>query len=200
MLSKNALDAAKEAYDIESACINEMKNYFDEESFSKAVELLCRAERIGAAGCGHSGIACQHFAHLMCCIERPARFISPAEAIHGATGFLQKGDVMLLASRGGSTKELFPILDICKAKGVSVITITENLQSPLAQNADVVLKQYVNRETDKYNMQGTTSTTSLCVLFHTLQAAMVEEIDYQKEQFALIHPGGAVGERLNKKN
>ena len=199
MISEQALSAAQNAFDIESTCLAEMKNHLNVSSFSKAVELLCKAPRIGAAGCGHSGIACQHFAHLMCCIERPARFISPAEAIHGASGFLQKGDVMLLASRGGATKELFPILDICKAKGVFVITVTENLESPLAKNADVVLKQYVNRETDKYNMQGTTSTTALCMLFHALQAAMIEESDYQKEQFALIHPGGAVGERLNHK-
>ena len=200
MITKEALAAAKAAYDIEAACITEMKEYFDDEAFSKAVELLSNATRIGAAGCGHSGIICQHFAHLMCCIERPARFISPAEAVHGATGFLQKGDVMIFASRGGSTKELFPIVDICKAKGVSVITVTENLESPLAKAADVVLKQHVNRETDKYNMQGTTSTTALCMIFHALQAAIVEETDYQKEQFALIHPGGAVGERLNHKS
>lgn len=196
MLSNAALTAARAAYDIEAQCLAEMKNYFDEEAYSKAVALLAGAARIGAAGCGHSGIACQHFAHLMCCIERPARFISPAEAIHGATGFLQEGDVMVLASRGGSTKELFPILDICKAKGVKVITITENLESPLAKGADVVLKQYVNRETDKYNMQGTTSTTALCMIFHVLQTALIEETDYQKEQFAVIHPGGAVGDRL----
>ncbi len=200
MISQNALEAAKNAYDIEAACINEMKEYFDDEAFSRAVELLSNAPRIGAAGCGHSGIICQHFAHLMCCIERPARFISPAEAVHGATGFLQAGDVMIFASRGGSTKELFPIVDICKSKGVSVITVTENLESPLAKAADVVLKQHVNRETDKYNMQGTTSTTALCMIFHALQAALVEETDYQKEQFALIHPGGAVGERLNNKS
>ena len=199
MISKQAMDAARAAYDIEEACIREMKDYFDEESFAKAVELLGSAARIGASGCGHSGIICQHFAHLMCCIERPARFISPAEAVHGATGFLQAGDVMVFASRGGSTKELFPIMDICHAKGVKIITVTENLESPLAKGADVVIKQHVNRETDKYNMQGTTSTTALCMLFHALQAALVEETDYHAEQFALIHPGGAVGERLNKK-
>lgn len=199
MISKEALSAARNAFDIEAECLTKMKEYLDDEAFSKAVELLSKAERIGAAGCGHSGIACQHFAHLMCCIERPARFISPAEAVHGATGFLQNGDVMIFASRGGSTKELFPILDICKAKGVSVITITENTESPLALGADVVIKQYVNRETDKYNMQGTTSTTALCMLFHALQTAVIEETDYQKEQFALIHPGGAVGKRLNGK-
>ena len=151
MLTAEAMAAAKAAYDIEIACLTEMKDYFDDVAFGKAVELLAMAPRIGASGCGHSGIICQHFAHLMCCIERPARFISPAEAVHGATGFLQKGDVMVFASRGGKTKELLPIVDICKAKGVSIITVTENLESPLATAADVVLKQHVNRETDKWN-------------------------------------------------
>ena len=199
MVTKEALAAAKAAYDIEAQCINEMKEHFDDAAFAKAVELLSAAPRIGTCGCGHSGIICQHMAHLMCCIERPARFISPAEAVHGATGFLQAGDVMIFASRGGKTKELLPIVDICKAKGVKIITVTENLESPLALAADVVIKQHVNRETDKWNAQGTTSTTSLCMIFHALQAAVIEETGYQAEQFALIHPGGAVGERLNNK-
>ena len=197
---KEAIQAARAAYDIEAACIQEMKDFFDEAAFADAVRLLAEAPRIGAAGCGHSGIACQHFAHLMCCIEQPARFISPAEAVHGATGYLQQGDVMVFASRGGKTGELLPILAICKAKGIKVITVTENLESPLAQGADVVLKQHVNRETDKWNAQGTTSTTALCMIFHALQAAMIEHTGYRAEQFALIHPGGAVGERLNNKS
>ena len=198
-MKKETLNVVKEAYKIESECINEMLNYLDEDAFSNAVELLKNAVRIGTCGCGHSGIICQHMAHLLCCIERPARFISPAEAVHGATGFLQEGDVMIFASRGGKTKELLPIIDICKAKKVKIISVTENMQSPLAENADVVLKQYVNRETDKYNSQGTTSTTALCMIFHALQTALIEETGFKNEQFALIHPGGAVGERLNKK-
>ena len=197
-MKKEALEMAKKAYITESECIRQMADYFDEEAYSKAVELLKNAPRIGASGCGHSGIICMHFAHLMCCIDRPARFISPAEAVHGATGFLQKGDVMVFASRGGKTKELMPILDICKKKGVSVITVTENTDSPLAQGADVVIKQYVNMETDKYNCQGTTSSTALAVIFHVLQTALIEETDFKNEQFAVVHPGGAVGERLNK--
>ncbi len=198
-MKQEALAQAKQAYIIEAECIREMANHFDEAAFSAAVELLAKAPRIGTCGCGHSGIICQHFAHLLCCIERPARFISPAEAVHGATGFLQAGDVMVFASRGGKTKELLPILDICKQKGISVITVTENLESPLAVGADVVLKQYVNRETDKYNCQGTTSSTALCMIFHALQTALIEETDFRNEQFAVVHPGGAVGERLNKK-
>lgn len=194
-----ALLAARAAFSIEAESIRSMECYFDEATYEKAVNLLATAPRIAASGCGHSGIACRHFAHLMCCIERPARFISPAEAVHGATGYLQRGDVMVFASRGGKTGELLPILEICKAKGVSIITVTENMESPLAKGADVVIKQYVERETDKYNSQGTTSTTALCVIFHALQAALIEQTGYQEQQFALIHPGGAVGERLNAK-
>lgn len=198
-MKKEALSQAKQVYAIESECIREMATYFDEETYSKAVDLLKNAPRIGTSGCGHSGIICQHFAHLLCCIEQPARFVSPAEAVHGAMGFLQAGDVMVFASRGGKTKELLPILDICKQKGVYVITVTENEESPLALGADVVLKQHVNRETDKYNCQGTTSSTALAVIFHILQTALIEETDFQNEKFAVVHPGGAVGERLNQK-
>ena len=192
------LEAAKNAYKIESECISEAAAYFDEAAYGSAVELLKNAPRIGASGCGHSGIMCQHFAHLMCCIEIPAKFISPAEAVHGGTGFLGEGDVMLFASRGGKTAELLPIMDICKRNGVKIITVTENTESPLAKGADVVLVQHVNRETDKYNCQGTTSTTSLGVIFHVLQTMLIEETGFQNEKFAVIHPGGAVGERLNK--
>ena len=192
------IENAMNAFAIEAESLHKTAEVIDRGEFARAVEALAKAERIGAAGCGHSGIACRHFAHLMCCIERPARFISPAEAVHGGMGFLQNGDVMVFASRGGKTGELLPILDICKRKGVFVITVTENLGSPLALGADVVLKQHVNRETDKYNSQGTTSSTALCMIFHALQTALIEETDYKNEQFALIHPGGAVGERLNK--
>ena len=198
-MRKESLEAAKAAYEIEYEGRKGMLDYFNETAFSEAVEILKNAERIGTSGCGHSGIICQHFVHLLNCIEQPAKFISPAEAVHGGTGFLKEGDVMVFASRGGKTAELLPIMEICRKKGVKIITVTENLESPLALGADVVLKQYVNRETDKYNAQGTTSSTALCMIFHSLQTALIEETDYQNEQFALIHPGGAVGERLNKK-
>ena len=198
-MNANSLESAKAVYAIEKECIEKMEDYFDASAYSKAVELLKNAPRIAATGCGHSGIMCRHFAHLMCCIDKPARFLSPSEAVHGGSGFLQSGDVCVFASRGGKTKELFPIVDICKAKGVSIIAVTENSESPIAQKADVVIKQYVNRETDKYNCQGTTSSTALAVIFHILQTALIEETDYKNEQFAVVHPGGAVGERLNSK-
>ena len=191
-------ERALAAFTIESDSILATRDKMDMEAFGKAVDALCKAERIGTAGCGHSGIACMHFAHSMCCVERPARFISPAEAVHGATGYLQEGDVMVWASRGGKTDELFKILEICHVKKVTVIGVTENLASPLAEMSDIVIPMVVTSETDRYNSQGTSSFTALAAVFDALQTAVIEETGYKNEQFALIHPGGAVGKRLNK--
>lgn len=188
-----------EAFSVESESILETAKVIDPAQFDAAVGLLAKAPRIGAAGCGHTGIACQHFAHLMCCIERPARFLSPAEAVHGALGFLQAGDVILLASRGGKTDELLPIADVCRAKGVKIIGVTENLHSPLAEKSDVLLAMKVTRECDPFNCQGTTSFAVTCAIFDALQSAVMIKTGFRNEQFAVIHPNGAVGKRLNGK-
>ncbi len=187
----------KKPFDIEQNAVQATRDIMDEAAFERAVDALSKAERIGTTGCGHSGICCAHFAHLLCCIERPARFISPAEAIHGAMGFMQRGDVLVWASRGGKTDELTPILEICGKKGVTVIGVTENTASPLALSSDIVLPMSVPAECDKYNSQGTASFTATAAVFHALQAAVLEETGYRNEQFAIIHPGGAVGKRLN---
>lgn len=195
---KEIVKCAMEAFAIEAESLAKTREVIDENEFARAVEVLSTAPRIASAGCGHTGIACQHFSHLMCCIERPARFISPAEAVHGGLGFLQAGDVILLASRGGKTDELLPIADVCKRKGVTVIGVTENLQSPLAEKSDIVIAMAVTRECDKYNCQGTTSFAVTCAIFDALQCAVLEKTGFKNEKFAVIHPGGAVGKRLNK--
>ena len=186
------------SFTVESESILATKDVIDIDAYKKAVDVLAKARRIATSGCGHSGIACMHFAHSLCCIERPARFISPAEAIHGGSGFLQKDDVIVLASRGGETDELFPIIDICRAKGAVIISVTENLLSRLAKSSDIVLPMKVTMEADKYNCQGTSSFVALSAIFDALQSAIIEVTDYKNENFALTHPGGAVGKRLNK--
>ena len=199
-MKEKAWNQFREAFSIEADALGLLGEFLEQrkEPFDRAVSALQKAPRIGTSGCGHTGIACRHFAHLMCCIERPARFISPAEAIHGATGFLQKGDVMLLASRGGKTAELLPILGICKEKVVTIISLTENASSPLAEEADIFLPLKITREVDRYNTQGTTSFLVMCAVFDAIQAALIEETNFRNNTFALIHPGGAVGERLKK--
>jgi D-arabinose 5-phosphate isomerase GutQ len=199
-MKESSWEQAQEAFVIESRAIAAALGRIDKVSFGRAVDVLKKAERIGASGCGHSGIACRHFAHLMCCIERPARFIAPSEAIHGGMGFIQQGDVLLWVSRGGKTAELVPILDIAHRKGAVIIGVTENPDSPLAQGSDILLLMAVERETDKHNSQGTASFCVTNAIFDALQTALIEETGYRDEQFAIIHPGGAVGERLNNKS
>ena len=198
-MKQESLERAMNAFAIESESLLETAKVLDAKEFAKAVEALVKAPRIAATGCGHSGIAARHFAHLMCCVERPARFLSPAEAPHGALGFLQKGDVLVWASRGGKTDELTKILEIAKGKGVTIIGVTEALDSPLAKKSDILLAMKVTKETDRFNCQGTTSFAVTNAIFDALQAAVMEESGFVNQQFAVIHPNGAVGKRLNEK-
>ena len=193
-------EQVKRAFKIESETILTTAEAVDPQAFDRAVELLAAAPRIAATGCGHSGIAARHFAHLLCCVERPARFLSPAEAVHGGVGFLQAGDVLVWASRGGKTDELTPILEIAKEKGATVIGVTENLEAPLSKASDVLLAIRVTRECDPDNCQGTASFVATCAMFDALQTALIEKTGFSKNEFAVIHPGGAVGKRLNKDN
>ena len=196
-MSDEVLSRAMAAFAVEAESLAATASVLDGAQLLAAAEALAKAPRIAASGCGHSGIACRHFAHLMCCIERPARFLSPAEAVHGGLGFIQAGDVLLLASRGGKTDELQPIADIARAKGATLIAVTENLSSPLAEKSDIVLAMKVTRECDPDNCQGTTSFAVTCAVFDALQTAVIGLSGFGKDKFAVIHPGGAVGKRLN---
>ena len=196
-MEEEILNVAFDAFKIESESILATGEAIDREEFEKAVVALANAPRIAAAGCGHSGIACRHFAHLMCCIDLPARFLSPAEAVHGGLGFLHENDVLVIVSRGGKTDELIPIAEVAKVKGAKIICVTEKFESPLAKLADIKLKMAITKECDKYNCQGTTSFAVTSAIFDALQTALVEYTGYKNETFALIHPGGAVGKRLN---
>ena len=196
-MKKDALVRARESFDIEAEAITATKNIMDWEAIAAAVDLLVTTPLIGASGCGHSGICCMHFAHSMCCVERPARFIYPSEAMHGAIGFLNKGDVLVLASRGGYTDELMPLMEIALIREIKVITITENIKSLMASKSDIVIPMQVPRESDSFNSQGTSSFVAMTAIFDALQVAIMEETGYKNKQFAQIHPGGAVGKRIN---
>jgi D-arabinose 5-phosphate isomerase GutQ len=196
MLEK-AMELARESLRIESKAIADILDYLDVDSFAKAVDVLEKAPRIITCACGNSGIAAMKFAHSLCCIEKPAKFMPTGEALHGGLGCVQPGDVVVLSSRGGKTAELMPVLRACKLKKAIVIGVTENRDSPLALQADIVLAMRIERESDKLNVMATASFVVLVAIFDALLVALMEVTGYTLEQFALIHPGGAVGERLN---
>jgi D-arabinose 5-phosphate isomerase GutQ len=171
----------------------------DIESFGKEVKTLSKCPKIITCASGSSGIAARKFAHSLCCIERNAQFLSPAEAIHGGMGCMKKGDAVVMVSRGGKTSELIPIIEVCKKKEVILIGITENLDSPLANNSQIVVQMRIEKESDPLHIMATSSFIVTIALFDAMLSAIMIETGYQIEQFALIHPGGAVGKKLNNK-
>lgn len=192
------LQVAKKSLDIESKAIADILDYLDEESFYKAVEVLSTCPKIITCASGSSGIATKKFSHSLNCIERNAQFMSPALAIHGGLGCVKKGDAVVMVSRGGKTAELLPIIDVCNKKEAILIGLTENLNSPLAEKSQVVVPMKIERESDPLNIMATSSFVITIAIFDALLAAIMEATNYKLEQFALIHPGGAVGNRLNK--
>lgn len=197
-MREQMLAAAMRSLTIESRTIMRITEYLDTEAFIKATRILCACPKIITSACGSSGIAVKKFAHSLCCIERNGYFLSPAEAVHGGLGCVKHDDAVVLASRGGKTSELIPIAEAAKKKGAKLITITENKQAQLAQAADVVLKLEIEEESDPLNIMATSSFIAMAALFDAMLAAIMVKTDYRLEQFALIHPGGAVGKRLNK--
>ena len=169
----------------------------DEEAYRKAVDLLAGARMTVTTACGSSGFAAKKFAHSLCCIECPAKFVAPSEGLHGGMGVLQPGDVLVAVSKGGKTDELLPMLDIAKKKNAAIIAVTQKPDSVLAKAADAVLLLPDFPESDEFNVMSTTSFAANISIFDALMMGLMEEKNYTLEQFALIHPGGAVGKRIN---
>lgn len=191
------LQRAIQSLKIESKAISDIIDYLDKESFLKAVEVLSSCPKIITCASGSSGIAAKKFAHSLCCIERNAQFLSPAEAIHGGMGCMKKGDAVVMVSRGGKTSELLPIIEVCNKKEVILIGVTENLDAPLAKNSQIVVPMKIEKESDGLNVMATASFVATIAIFDAMLASIMETTGYSLEQFALIHPGGAVGSRLN---
>ena len=137
--------------------------------------------------------------HSLNCIERPAVFLTPSDAVHGGLGVLQKEDILILVSKGGNTGELAQLIPACRAKGAYLIGVTENEDSLIGREADLCLRVKVDREPCHFNMLATSSTMAVVSVFDAICIALMTYTGYTREQFAVIHPKGAVGERLLKK-
>ncbi|MBK9139082.1 MAG: SIS domain-containing protein [Verrucomicrobia bacterium] len=188
---------AQAVWAAEATAIGGLAHFVEPAALCRCVEKLanCRG-RILTTGCGTSAAAAKKIAHSLCCIERPAAFLSPSDAVHGGLGLVQPGDVVIVISKGGSTRELLSLVPACKTKRAFLIAVTENPDSPLARAADLLLRVKVEREPDPFNMLATASTLAVIAVFDAVCIALMHLTGYTREQFAVIHPGGAVGERL----
>jgi len=191
-------EAARAALEVTAGALAALRDRADVDAIVRAADLIADGTFTVTCGSGSSGYAAAKFAHSLCCVEKPAKFLPPSEAIHGGLGAISAGDVLVMVTRGGQTAELMPILDLAIRRHAHVVGLTENLDSRLAHSAEVVLPLVMTRESDPLQTMATTSNLVVGALLDAVLAAVMVRTGYTKEQFAVIHPGGAVGARLNK--
>ena len=166
-------------------------------SFARAVAILADCEgRVVCSGMGKSGLVARKVAATMASTGTPALYLDPAEAAHGDIGMLARGDVVVVVSLSGETKELLDLLPAIKRLGLPLIGLMGNGRSTLAQQSDVWLDVSVAEEACSFNLAPTASTTAGLAMGDALAVALLEERGFQAEDFALLHPAGALGRRL----
>lgn len=190
-------ETARQVWQAEAAALAALPEIVEPAAFQRCVETLaaCRG-RILTAGCGTSAAAAKKIAHSLCCIERPAAFLAPGDAVHGGLGLAQPGDVVIAISKGGNTREIVNLIPALQTKRAFLIGVTEKPDSVLGREADLLLRVRVEREPDEFNMLATASTLAVIAVFDAVCIALMRVTGYTRGQFAVIHPGGAVGDRL----
>ena len=166
-------------------------------AFVEACRLLLACHgRIVVSGMGKSGIIGKKIAATLASTGSPALFLHPAEGSHGDLGMLTQDDLLLALSNSGETAELLAILPVVKRMAVPLIALTGNAQSTLAQRAEVHLDCAVAREACPLNLAPTASTTATLAMGDALAMALLTARGFSADDFALSHPGGALGRRL----
>jgi len=192
------LELARKVLQTEAAAILALVGRID-GAFADAVERIrqCRG-RVILTGMGKSGIVCRKIAATLSSTGTPAFFMHPAEAIHGDLGVLQGDDVVLAMSYSGETEELTHVLETIKRLGATLIALTGDTQSTLARAADVLLDCSVSEEACPMNLVPTASTTAALAMGDALAMAVLVEKGFRPEDFATLHPGGKLGQRLRR--
>jgi len=185
---------------LESQSLASLVDQVDMGAVAQCVEAIAACKgRVITTGAGTSAAAAKKIAHSLCCIERPAMLLTPSDAVHGGLGAVQPGDIVIAISKGGNTAEILNMLPAIAAKKATLIGVTENDRSELARRSTILLRVKVDREPDPFNMLATASTLAVIAVFDAICIALMQHTGYTREQFAVIHPGGAVGERLRKR-
>jgi arabinose-5-phosphate isomerase len=164
------------------------------DGFIRAVALLhdCRG-RVIVTGMGKSGHVGRKIAATLASTGTPAYFLHPAEGVHGDIGLLGRDDVVLALSNSGETDEVLGVLPQIKRLGVPLVLLTGNPRSTLARQSDVVLDVAVQEEACPMNLAPTSSTTAALALGDTLAMAVFALRGLGPEDYAALHPGGALG-------
>ncbi len=165
--------------------------------FARAVDLILACQgRIVTTGMGKSGAVARKIAGTLASTGTPALFLHPAEGVHGDLGMVTMGDVLLALSNSGDTEELNAILPAIARIDVPIIALTGRADSPLGRAATIVLDTGVEREVCLFNLAPTSSTTAQMAMGDALAIAAMSRRKFTSEDYALLHPRGALGRRL----
>lgn len=192
----DAIARAAEVWNIEAQSVSDLAGRIDREAFFSTMKLLDGAARVALTGAGTSAQAAKKIAHTLSCVDVPAYFLSPSDAVHGGLGVVTARDVAVLISKGGNTREITALLPGLAARNVPIVAVTENRESEIGRAATVVLEVRVEKEPDRFNMLATASTAAVVAVFDALAIVLMEHRGFTMDQFLTVHPGGAVGERL----
>ncbi len=168
-----------------------------DDNFDKVVEMIyaCRGKLV-VMGIGKTGIIGHKIASSLASTGTSAIFVNAVEAVHGDLGMVCRNDVVLLISNSGTTNEILNVINPLRNLGCPLIAMTGNPDSKLAQACDLVLSVHVDKEACPLGLAPTTSTTAATLMGDALIVCLMEKRKFKAENFALYHPGGALGRRL----
>ena len=198
--AERALALAARTFEIEARALLGLSAQLGKgagEGFAAAVRAMleCRG-RVIVMGMGKSGHVGRKIAATLASTGTPAFFVHPAEASHGDLGMVLAGDVVLALSNSGESDELAAILPAMRRLGVTLVAMTGNPESTLAQHAEVVLSSAVAEEACPLNLAPTASTAAQMALGDALAVALLDARGFREEDFARSHPGGSLGRKL----
>ena len=187
---------AKEIFNEEIRELEKLKNSID-ATFDQVVEVLYQCQgKVVMMGIGKTGIIAHKMAASFASTGTPSIFVNAAEAVHGDLGMINANDVAILVSNSGATNEILNIIDPLHRLGCTIVAMTGNMDSPLAQRADYALSIHVDTEACPLGLAPTTSTTATLLMGDALMVCLMEMRQFKAENFALYHPGGALGRKL----
>lgn len=167
------------------------------ESFAAACKIMMETKgKVILTGVGKSGHVATKIASTLASTGTQSFFVQAGEAAHGDLGMIGKDDCVIAISNSGEGNELKILIPILKRRQIPLISITGNLESSLAKASNVALLAHVDHEACPLNLAPTSSSTAELALGDALAVALIEARGFTERDFAMSHPGGALGRRL----
>ncbi len=189
-------EKAVEALKIEAEAVEHLTERIDDE-FQRAVQCIldCPA-RVVVTGMGKSGHIGRKMAATFASTGTPAFFMHPGEAFHGDLGMVTEQDVVIAISNSGESSEIVNILPIIRRIGAVIIAMCGRRESSLGKNSDYYIDISVEREACPLGLAPTASTTATLAMGDAMAMALMAERNFTSQDFAMFHPGGALGRKL----